>query len=204
MINSLANSIVNWRVARAMKDYHNYPTDKTAVVLVDVQNAFVSDRSDLFERLWSLVEFARGKGIRVIHAPSSAAVERAFPTPAHLEMRRLLQKGDDGEAIVAALGPSESDVTLSPRSTLSVFGLQELDEALEAYGLEHLVFAGPLANITIDSSVRDAVQRDCHVTVLSDCISGASQSAVDHELQHTLPRYAHLITDLSGWRKLVK
>jgi nicotinamidase-related amidase len=202
MLNYLLNSFFAWRVKRAMRSYHAYPADKTAVVFLNVQNAFMKDKPNLVQRLASLAEFAREKKFHVIHAPMSATSEFAFPTPAHVEIERLLTRDLDGPTVVPAVGPQPSDVTLPARSTLSVFGQPKLDELIKTSGLEHLIFAGPLADITVDSSLRDAVQRDCHVTVMSDCISATSESALNLELRHTMPRYAHLITNLKRLKKL--
>lgn len=79
---------------------------------------------------------------------------------------------------------------LPSRKTLSIFGLPEVDALIESRGLEHLILAGPLADLTLDSSLGDAVQRDLHVTVVSDCVAASSPAALKLELRYTEPRYA--------------
>ena len=91
---------------------------------------------------------------------------------------------------------------LPRRSTLSIFGLPEVDALIESRGLEHLILAGPLGDLTLDSSLRDAVQRDLHVTVVSDCVAASSAAALELELRYTMPRYAHLVTELEHLERL--
>jgi nicotinamidase-related amidase len=73
---------------------------------------------------------------------------------------------------------------------------------IESRGLEHLILAGPLGDLTLDSSLRDAVQRDLHVTVVSDCVAASSAAALELELRYTMPRYAHLVTELEHLERL--
>ncbi|RWA52274.1 hypothetical protein AU476_18080 [Cupriavidus sp. UYMSc13B] len=91
---------------------------------------------------------------------------------------------------------------LPSRTTLSIFGRPEVDALIESRGLEHLILAGPLADLTLDSSLRDAVQRDLHVTVVRDCVAASSQAALELEIRYTMPRYAHLVTDLENLGRL--
>lgn len=202
MINALLNNVSDWYVRRGLRPYHVYPASKTAVVFVNVQEAFVEPSSVLAGKLASLAELARRKQFLVIHAPMSAALSVAFPTPAHLEISRLLSASRDGSGIAPSVGPHPADIVLPARSTLSAYGTPAMDSLIEARGLDHLILAGPLANWTIDSSLRDAVQRDCHATILRDCLDAVSEQALQLEIRYTMPRYAQLVTDLDGFRKL--
>ncbi|WP_223430487.1 isochorismatase family protein [Pseudomonas sp. GL-B-26] len=101
-----------------------------------------------------------------------------------------------------AVGPSPSDVVLPSPTTLSIFGLPEVDTLIESHDLEHLILAGSLADLTLDSSLRDAVQRDLHVTVVRDCVAASSPAALELEIRYTMPRYAHLVTDLEHLERL--
>lgn len=202
MLNRFLNAAINWYVRRGLRAYHRYPADRTAVVFVDVQRGLMPAEPGLAASLGALAQLARSRGFLVIHAPIATDPQMPFLTPAHREIERGLSGGADAAAIASGVGPSPSDVVLPDRRTLSIFGRPDLDALIAARGLEHLILAGPLGDLTLDSSLRDAVQRDLHVTVVSDCIAASSPAALELEVRHTMPRYAHLVTDLQGLERL--
>lgn len=196
MLNRLLNAVTAWYVQRGLRAYHRYPADKTAVVFVDAQRAFVKPGTALAVSLTSLTRLARARGFLVVHAPMATISGAAFPTLAHREIERALSARADASEITPAAELSSSDVMLPRRATLSIFGLPEVDALIKSRGLEHLILAGPLGDLTLDSSLRDAVQRDLHVTVVSDCVAASSAAALELELRYTMPRYAHLVTGI--------
>jgi nicotinamidase-related amidase len=202
MLNRLLNAALAWYARRGLRAYHRYPADKTAVVFVDAQRAFVQPGTALAESLTLLVRLARARGFLVVHAPMAVVSGATFPTLAHREIERALSARADAPDIAPAAEPSSSDVTLPRRSTLSIFGHPEVDALIKSRGLEHLILAGPLGDLTLDSSLRDAVQRDLHVTVVSDCVAASSTAALELELRYTMPRYAHLVTGFEYLERL--
>jgi nicotinamidase-related amidase len=202
MFNRLLNGAINWYVQRGLRAYHRYPADKTAVVFIDVQRAFIAAEPALAASLAGLAQLARSRGFLIIHAPTAAHSHIPFPTPAHREIERALSSRTDASEIASTVGPASADVVLPGRQTLSIFGLAEVDALIKARGLEHLILAGPLGDLTLDSSLRDAVQRDLHVTVVSDCVAASSPAALELEVRYTMPRYAHLVTDLQNLGRL--
>lgn len=202
MLNRLLNAATGWYVQRGLRGYHHYPADKTAVIFIDVQQAFITPEPALAESLAGLALLARSRGFLVIHAPMAVFSQALFPTPAHREIERALSSQPHSPHIASAVGPSPSDIVLPSRTTLSIFGHPEVDALIESRGVEHLILAGPLADLTLDSSLRDAVQRDLHVTVLRDCVAASSPAALELEIRYTMPRYAHLVTDLENLERL--
>ncbi|MCP1174930.1 isochorismatase family protein [Ralstonia chuxiongensis] len=204
MLNRLLNAALSWYAQRGLRAYHHYPADKTAVVFVDAQRAFVKPGTVLAESLTGLARLARTRGFLVVHAPMATLSGVSFPTLAHREIERALSVGPDAPDIAPAAELSSSDVLLPKRSTLSIFGLPEVDALIKSRGLEHLILAGPLGDLTLDSSLRDAVQRDLHVTVVSDCVAASSTAALELELRYTMPRYAHLVTGIENLERLFR
>ncbi len=78
-----------------------------------------------------------------------------------------------------------------------------LHETLQSKGVEHIIIGGPLANITLDSTVRDGVEQGYHVTLLHDCASAASPDELEATLHVTLQRYAQTHMDLAAFKTLV-
>ena len=135
MLNRLLNSATAWYVQRSFRSYHHYPADKTAVVFIDVQNALIAAAPALTESLGSLARLARTQGFLVIHAKMAASSDTRHPTPALIEIERLLSGEADSSDIAAAIGPVYADVVLPERSTLSIFGSSEVDELIDSHGL---------------------------------------------------------------------
>lgn len=203
MLNRLLNAATGWYVRRGLRGYHNYPADKTAVIFIDVQRGFVSAEQPLSRSLTGLGRLARSRGFLVIHSPITANTGALFQTPAHRQIEDALAKHPNASDIAPTVELSPSDIVLPDRRTLSIFGLPEVDALIERHALEHLIFAGPLADLTLDSSLRDAAQRDIHTTVVSDCITASTPAALELEVRYTMPRYAHLVTDLDDLKRRI-
>jgi nicotinamidase-related amidase len=199
MLNSLLNSVVLKLAKFQMRKYKHYPSDSTAVILVNVQDAFLTS-PDLTEKLESLIELGRRHNFKIVHAPYSANSNNPFPTPAQTRMQQLLADKDDVNA-PETLAPSSDDYIIQPRTTLSAFAGTDLDSRCKGLGVEHLIFAGPLANITLDSSARDGVELGYHVTILNDCTSAYTSKEKDFATNITFPRFAQTVMSLSDLQK---
>lgn len=103
----------------------------------------------------------------------------------------------DAAEFAAAVTPAFSEIVLPPRQSLSIFGLAEVDALIASRGVQHLILAGPLGDLTLDSSLRDL-----HVTVVSDCIGVSSPAALELEVRYTMPLYGHLVTGLANLERL--
>ena len=200
-----SNAIANWYVrdslSRAMEEYRTYPPAATALVLVDAQNGFLTNEPDLSEALAAIVDFARGQQYRIVYSSWDGGAIQRFPTPAHDWIAARLRGRAEAAAFPARIAPREGDTVLTPRSAFSAFSAGELDRRLKASGLEHLILAGPLTLITLDSTLRDAAQYDYHVTLLRAgraAYSDAARAAFDR----TFWRYAHSVIELEELQSL--
>lgn len=71
--------------------------------------------------------------------------------------------------------------------------------------MEHLVFAGAYADLSIDSPARHASELGYHTTVLSDCCGATSIGAGEAILSVTLPRLVHpLMISEEGFKEVEK
>lgn len=201
MLNRLLNAAMGWYVRRSVRVYHRYPANRTAVLLIDAQRAFVDPLPPLASSLTALARLARSKGILVIHAPIIVDADAAFRTPAHLQIEQALLTS--ATAAELAISASPGDVVLSARTTLSLFGSPEIDALIAARAIEHVILVGPLGDLTVDSSLRDAAQRDLRTTVVTDRLAAATPAALELEIRYTMPRHAHLVTELAGFRRRV-
>ena len=203
MIPETIGTITRWWLHRRFRSYRTYPARQTAVLLVDVQKGLVPDSSRLMSSLLDLVALARRSDFCVVYSKFDAAAEHTFETQAHRLLKEAVKPVDGRDGIPDKLSPGPDDLVLSARSTLSAFKGTDLHEQLQRRGIEHLIIAGPLARISIDSSVRDGVQLGYHVTLIQEAIS-EDVGEISEYARSTLSRYAQSILSFQQFKKLTR
>jgi nicotinamidase-related amidase len=162
------------------------PVERTAFLLVDLQNDFLDPKgaygragqsaqeiAALPARLKPLAEAFRRRGGFVIATlftlvPGKGGEPIISP---HLKtLRPFLAKGDFapgswGQGLVESLQPA--DFTIE-KVNYSAFYMTRLEWILRKAGIERLVVGGIVTNGGVSSTVRDAHVRDFDITVLSD------------------------------------
>ncbi len=170
---------------------------ETAMVIVDMQNAYASDGGYLV-----LAGMAQGEATETIQqVAKAAAAARAAKIPvlyfqngwdadyseaggpgspnwhksnALKAMRnkpelqgKLLAKGGWDYALVDALKPEPGDMVV-PKSRYSGFFNTNMDSWLRARGIRNIVFTGIATNVCVESSLRDAFHLEYFCVVLED------------------------------------
>lgn len=173
-------------------------TDGTALLVVDMQNGFLDPTGSMarigmpHEALTPsipgctrLVELARAAGVPVIYTryvyQAGYADGGLLPhelMPAMIEAEALLVGTWDAE-IVPALTPAPGEVVIDKSRPSAFYGTQ-LEPVLTSQGIRTLVMCGVTTNICIETSARDAGQRDYRVHVVSDAV--AEYDATRHEV----------------------
>ncbi len=174
------------------------PAEKTAVVLIEPQNdflspggtmyAFIKDelkRRNVIDNLVNLLAGAREKGVKVMYVPFHP-FEKGFPElktggPACAGLRGLEMdmpadwgtgawlKGTPGPEIIAPLTPQDGDIVVEGKKTLDAFHSTALDYLLRANEIEHVAFTGFHTNWCVESSARSAYDKGYRVMVIADC-----------------------------------
>jgi len=203
MIPETINAITRWWLHRRFRSYRTYPAGETAVLLVDVQKGHLPESGKLMSSLSDLVALARRSDFGVVYSSFDVAAEHTFETPAHRLLKQAGRPDDGGDGIPDQLSPGADDLVLSARSTFSAFKGTDLHEQLQNRGIEHLIIAGPLARISVDSSVRDGVQLGYHVTLIEEAISENAEEVSEY-VRATLSRYAQSILNFEKFQKLTR
>ena len=158
--------------------------DETAVIVVDMQNAYASKGGYLdlagfdiagaervIEQTTKVVETARAAGIPVIYFQNgwdAEYVEAGGPgspnwhkSNALKTMRarpelqgKLLARGGWDYELVERLAPHEGDIVL-PKTRYSGFYNSQLDSVLRARGIRNIVLIGIATNVCVESTLRD-------------------------------------------------
>lgn len=171
---------------------------KTAVVVVDAQNAFLSkggmfdilgydllNLRCLIKPLTNVLDVSRKLGFKIIyirhtHAPDLSDTGNA-DSPYYWKARcsvlarqspelkeKLLIKGTWGAEIINELKPMAGDVIID-KQRYSGFVNTDLEKVLSHLKLKYLFFTGVALNICVESTVRDAFHREFWPIVISDC-----------------------------------
>lgn len=171
---------------------------KTAVIVIDMQNAFVS-KGGMFD-LWGqdilrsqkviqpikkITSAARAKGLRVVYiaheyysdlrevgpnSPNSFKKGAVAAYYEHPEWRdKLLLRGTWGADIIEELRPQEEDIFVS-KPRFSAFSGTNLDSILRTYNIKYLVFVGVTTNTCVEASIRDAYDLEYFSILITDAV----------------------------------
>ncbi len=182
---------------------------RSAIVIVDMQNAFVkkggtldlagvdvSDAARVVRVICHVLDAARPAGVPIVHLQvgykpdlSDAGGPRSpnyhKETAMHLMCARpdlkgkLLTEGSWDFAVVDELAPQPGDLVVT-KTRYSGFAGTTLDSQLRVRGIQYLFFAGIATNVCVESTLRDAYFLDYWPVLLRDATMAAGgQSAYE-------------------------
>lgn len=176
------------------------PRTDTALLVIDMQNGFLDEKGSLatlgfpYEALQPavagcarLVEAAREAGVpviwtRYVYAPGmlDGGLLPNELVPGMKEVGSLVDGTWDAE-IIPALVPREDEIVIDKSRPSSFYGTR-LEPFLTSLGVRSLVLAGVTTNICVESTARDAGQRDYRTYVVSDATAEYDPARHDHAL----------------------
>ncbi len=174
---------------------------KTAVIVIDMQNTFVnkgglfdlrgydlSRAQRVIEPIKEITGAARAKGCKVIHfaavlspdlcdagGPNSPNWHKAMLAHyrEHPKWRdKLTIRGTWGAEIIQELKPQEGDIFIEKPRYSAFFGTN-LDTILKTYNIKFLIFVGISTNICVESSIRDSFQLGYFPILVSDACASS-------------------------------
>jgi nicotinamidase-related amidase len=153
------------------------PTLPAALIVIDVQHAFVADPDWLarIARIETLAADWRSAGQPVlftqeVHRRGGIDFGRELDGS---ESEHCLE---DDPATALALQPQPGDDVIVKRR-YSCFVGTDLEILLRGLGVQTLVLAGALTDVCVHYTYADAHQRDFHARVLTDCVAGSTPEA---------------------------
>jgi nicotinamidase-related amidase len=201
----------------------SYPADRTAVVLIEPQNDFLSPggtmyqyiadqlaERDVISNLAHLLAGARQKGVKVFYVPFHP-FEKGFPElkeggPGREGLRGVeidmvadwgtgaWLKGTPGPEIVEPLTPQPGDIIVEGKKTLDAFHSTALDYLLRANEITHVAFTGFHTNWCVESSARSAYDKGYRVTVLADCTATDTEREQTYAEEVIFPRIGRVMS----------
>jgi ureidoacrylate peracid hydrolase len=180
--------------------------NRTALVVVDMQNAFVSkggmfdlagkDLSsslNIIDPIKTMTSKARAKGVKVIyiaHRISPDWHEVGFNSPFWFKKTSKLYREEPelrdkiiirdtwGAEIIDELKPDKDDVVIE-KLRYSAFSGTSLDMSLKNYDMKYLIFTGVATNVCVETSIRDAFHLEYFPILVTD--AAATDPAMMHE-----------------------
>lgn len=147
----------------------------TALLLMDLQNGIVGGYPEPGVFLAKLVRAraaARRAGMTVGYVRVAITAEEAGQIPATSRFAQaaatgVLDADSPTTQIDARIAPAEGEIVVRKRR-VGAFGTTDLQEQLDARGIDTLVLAGVSTSGVVLSTVRDASDRDYRLVVLAD------------------------------------
>jgi ureidoacrylate peracid hydrolase len=180
---------------------------RSAIVVVDMQNAFVnkggtldlagvdlSGAASVVRAIRNVLDAARVAGVAIVYLQvgykpdlSNAGGPRSpnyyKETAMHLmctrpELRgKLLTEGSWDFAVVNELAPQPGDIVVT-KTRYSGFAGTTLDSQLRVRGIQYLFFSGIATNVCVESTLRDAYFLDYWPILLADATMAAGDRTV--------------------------
>lgn len=162
---------------------------EAALIIVDMQNAFYSNdaiikidlKNSLIDNIISVIKYLRQFNFPIIwtraHHENITNGEYKNLNPNHFDNKGepIFTKKSNLYEIIPQLKQyvSTEDIFID-KEKYNAFYKTNLGNYLEKRQIKNLVFAGVTTNICIESTVREAFERDYNVIVLEDCVSSLS------------------------------
>lgn len=174
--------------------------ERTALIVIDVQNGFTSDNSTLARRgasmvlargcipaLNELIRAARSAGVHVVYTQSVHNRELSLPNKFALRGRwEDLPIHDftwEIELAPALEQPREGDMVIK-KYNYDAFSDTPLDLHLRSRGIETCIFTGIETACCVETSARHAYIRGYNVVIASDCCASCGSTVEESRAFH--------------------
>jgi ureidoacrylate peracid hydrolase len=177
--------------------YDEIEASRTALLVVDMQNAFVDAdmpsavkyASGIVPNINRLAAGMRDAGATVVWIQNTFTPEsledwsvffEGFYTPDRRDaVLASLLEDTEGHELWPGLEPAEGDWHVrKDRFSAFIQGASDLEARLREAGIDMVVIVGTLTNVCSESTARDAMMRNFRVIMVSD--ANATHSDIDH------------------------
>ena len=155
------------------------PRDKTAVIVVDMQNAYASPGGYL-----DLAGFDIA-GAKAVIGKIAEVLDVA--------------RGGWDYALVDDLQPKPGDIVL-PKTRYSGFFNSQLDSVLRARSIRHIVLVGIATNVCVESTLRDGFFLEYFGTVLADATHQAGPEFLQEASLYNIEKFFGWVSTTDDFR----
>lgn len=184
---------------------------KTALLLIGFQNDYFSPDGILHEVLEDDVQntialnstlsllkltgkdFGSIISTPIVFTDDYSELNNPVGVLATIKEARAFQKDSYGGATISQLDPYHDLIEEIPgKRGLNAFSNTNLEKNLREKHIDHIVLAGAVTSLCIDSTGRHAADLGLNVTILEDCTSGRSTFEQNFYCEHIFPLYARV------------
>jgi len=174
---------------------------RTALIVVDMQNDFVSEGGSLLvpdaeatiPAISALLQLAREHGMHVVYTQDT---HREGDSEWQIWPEHACE-GTWGCEIVAPLAP-RADETVLRKVRYDAFYGTPLDHLLRLWGVDTLIICGTVANICVHYTAASAALRWYHVVIPRDAVSALDPFDLEFSLRQTAFLFAGRVTTVAG------
>jgi nicotinamidase-related amidase len=201
----------------------SYPTDISALVLVDVLNDFLSPKGKINPRIKDQIEKhgfldkvsrllsgARAAGLQIVYAPHGLhdhSFDDVFEVPVRMKVameHHMFWEGEFGSDFYTAFYPQSGDIIASRHRTFNAFQGTDLDEQLRNRGIQKLVFAGLTSHTCVEGTGRQATELGYHLTFLKDGVVEFTDEAHKAATEISYPTFGHEVLTVDEFLAAVR
>lgn len=170
----------------------------TALVIIDLQQGIVSmpvepnPASQVVEQAGRLLAAARASGVLpvLVHVGGSPDWgDRLLPSADQPAQARQLPP--DWAEFVPAVTPRDGEVVIFKRQWGAFYGT-DLDLQLRRRGIDTLILCGISTELGVESTARDAYERNFRQVFVEDAMSGQTEASHRNAVERIFPRMGHV------------
>src|SRR5215472_11023063 len=190
-----------------------YDKERTALLVIDPYNDFISEGGKLWNRLKTVAEAndciphmlqilnaARKAQLRVFYGLHHRYRPGDYETWKYIAPvqkaawgRKTFEYGTWGGEIRPEFVPIPGDIVAAEHWCSSSFANTDLDLQLKKHGIHQLIVIGVIAHTCIEATVRFAAELGYKVTVVQDATADYSDEMMHAALDLNIPNYASAI-----------
>src|SRR4249920_2060848 len=199
-----------WRESMVKVTYNK---QRTALLVIDPYNDFISEGGKVWDRLKVVAEAnhcvphllqvlnaARKAGLRVFYALHHRYRPGDYETWKYIApiqeaawSHKTFEDGTWGGEIRSEFAPQPGDILALEHWCSSGFANTDLDLQLKKHGIHQLIVIGLIATTCVEATVRFAVELGYEVTMVKDATADLSDEKMHAALDINIPNYASAI-----------
>lgn len=169
--------------------------DKTALVVIDLQNSIVAlkgapySAQEVVHNAAKLVNAFRAKGafVGLVRMASKDGMDRLRPLTDEAPRWGSGEQPTNPFEIVPEVGVTEQDYVITKHQWGAFYGT-DLDLQLRRRGINTIVLGGIATGYGVDTTAREAYQHGYNQVFATDAMTGVSEEEHDYVLKHIFPR----------------
>lgn len=182
--------IVDMQYLDAHRDYGIGAEAKTLGTAEDFDYFFTRIENLLIPNIQRMQAACRDQGVEVIFLRIASLVNDCRDvSPIHKRLKLFAPANSKEAEILEEIKPLDNEIVIT-KGCSGAFNGTNLDQILGNMGLKNLIFCGVATNYCVETSVRDAGDRDYNVILLHDASAGFTQEQDEMAFQVLNETYA--------------